>query len=118
MTLGQKQEAFSRSFAKLLMYADMLGVGVRIGEVLRTKEQAEIYAKQGKGIINSNHRNKLAVDIILTKDGQVLWDGDEYKKLARKWKSYSKPGLDHCWGGDFSKYRDVYHFSIKHGGVV
>lgn len=113
-SLGQKQERFAAHFGLLLVFAHNNGIGVRIGEVLRTKEMAELYAKQGKGIKNSNHLNKLAVDVFLTVDGELQWDGEAYERLARKWKSF---GPDYCWGGGFAR-RDVYHYSIKHRGVV
>ena len=118
MTLGQKQEAFAISLASLITFATHAGYGVRLRELERTKEQAELYAKEGKGILNSNHRNCLAIDLYLTAAGELLWDGPAYEALATHWKSLSRPDLDHCWGGDFRKYRDVYHFSIKHNGVV
>lgn len=117
MKLGEKQEVFALSFAELILRATEMKLGVRIGEVWRPPEMAEIYAEQGKGIINSNHRNKLAADIVLARDGTVLWDGDEYRQLAAFWRSLSSTGFEHCWGGDF-KRRDVYHYSIKHRGVV
>lgn len=117
MTLGEKQEIFAQSLATLLREADRHGYGVRIGEVWRPPEMARIYAEQGKGIITSNHRNKLAVDIVLSVDGEIAWDGEPYRVLAGIWRGLSAPGLDHCWGGDFAR-RDVYHYSIRHRGVV
>lgn len=117
MNLGNKQEAFSRSLAKLLYKADSLGYGVRLRELQRTKEQAEIYAAQGKGILNSNHINCLAIDLYITVDGELQWDGTPYERLANFWQGLSDRELEHCWGGDF-KRRDVYHYSIKHNGVV
>ena len=119
MTLGEKQEIFTRCLAELILYMDMEGYGCRLKEVLRTKEQAEIYAAQGKGIINSNHRNGLAADIYFTREGELLWDGGPYELAAEWWKdtpSLLHAELEFCWGGDF-KRRDVYHYSIKHNGV-
>jgi hypothetical protein len=118
MNLGEKQEIFARCLAELILYMEYEGYGCRLKEVLRTKEQAEIYAAQGKGIINSNHRNGVAADIIFTQNGEILWDGDAYKLAAEWWKECEElyPELEFCWGGDF-KRRDVYHYSIKHNGV-
>jgi hypothetical protein len=117
MTLGEKQEEFAKSLEAMLYRAHRLGYGVRLKELQRTKEQAEIYAKAGTGIRNSNHINCLAIDLYLTLEGELLWDGPEYAVLAKVWKSQDIPGLEHCWGGDF-KNRDVYHYSIRHRGVV
>ena len=117
MTLGEKQEAFTWGMAQLITYMVKKGYGCRLKEVLRTKEQAEIYAKQGKGILNSNHRNGVAGDIYFTKNGELLWDGEAYQIAADYWASMSDDDAEFCWGGDF-KRRDVYHYSIKHNGVV
>ena len=117
MQLGAKQECFSRSLAKLLMKAESLGYGVRLRELMRSKEQAELYALQGKGVKNSVHRHSLAIDLYLTVDGELKWDGDCYGILATYWESLSEPELEHCWGGKFRR-RDVYHYSIKHNGVM
>lgn len=114
MTLGQKQELFARLYGQLLCWIDEQGWAARLGEVLRTKEQAEIYAAQGKGIKNSVHRLKLAGDLFLSVDGKVVWDGPEYKACGEYWKSLHES----CrWGGDFRPRRDVYHFSLIHNGV-
>ena len=118
--LGQKQERFSICLAMLILKAGKFGYGVRVGEVWRHEILARHYASIGKGIINSNHCNKCAVDIILTIDGVVQWgkkgtpSAEPYRKLGEWWKSL---GPDHYWGGDFRR-RDVYHYSIKHAGVI
>jgi len=115
-TLGQKQERFAHSLGLLLAYASKLGYGIRLRELSRTREQAERNAKAGVGIANSIHCDHLAIDLYITVDGNLLWAGDPYEELGRFWKGLSKPGYEHCWGGDFTRYNDCYHFSIAHGG--
>jgi len=117
MTLGEKQELFTEMLARLICHMIDCGYEARLKEVLRTREQAEIYAKQGKGILNSNHRNGLAADIYFTKDGELLWDGEPYKIAANWWESLTDNENEFCWGGRFRR-RDVYHFSVKHNGVI
>jgi len=123
MRLGDKQELFSEMLAHLVLHMIGLGYKCRIKEVLRTKEQAEFYAKNGKGILNSNHRNGVAADLMFSKDGVLLWDGPAYRIAAEYWGSLqpsikeARSGLEFCAGYNF-KRRDVYHFSIKHGGVM
>ena len=118
MKLGQKQEYFARSLSRLLDHAiNDLGYGVRLRELMRSKEQAEIYAQQGKGVKNSVHQHSLAIDLYLTKNGEHQWDGTPDRHLGVFWARLSSPELEHCWGGDF-KRRDVYHYSIKHNGVM
>lgn len=115
MTLGQKQEKFSRFLGQLLAfaYAHPSKIGVRMGECYRPPEMAEIYAAKGMGIKNSLHTQKLAVDVFLSMGGQFLTGGEPYKILADYWKSLDP---DCCWGGDFTR-RDVYHYSLRHNGV-
>ncbi len=120
LTLGYKQEVFTYCLGSLIEWMhDQHSYDSRLKEVLRTKEQAEYYHSQGKGILNSNHRNGLAADIYWTKYGELLWDGNAYQLAANHWKTFSEAyeGLEFCWGGDF-KRRDVYHYSIRHRGVM
>jgi len=65
MSLQKKQAIFAKNVASLIDYIFANQCSVSIGEVFRTNEQAEIYAKQGKGIINSLHCKKLAIDLNL-----------------------------------------------------
>lgn len=113
MTLGQKQELFSRLLAEFVCWVYSRGYAIRWGEVYRPPETAELYAKQGKGIRNSNHCKKLAADLFLVENGKVTWEFADYYVLGEKWKSMHEL----CrWGGDF-KGRDAVHFSIYHAGV-
>jgi hypothetical protein len=114
MRLGEKQELFACLVPMLLNYAHFLGYEVRIGEVYRSPEEARRLAKLGKGIVKSNHCKKIAIDLILTKDGNVCWDQADYEDLGSYWKSRHEL----CrWGGDF-KRRDAFHFSLEHNGVM
>lgn len=130
MKLGQKQELFSRLLGNLLNEAHELGYDVRMGEVLRFEQQARWNSehcrkcKQTKahtnhrgrhdfraiGILDSLHRYKLAVDLILCSDGRPLWDTDSYLALGEWWEGLHELT---AWGGRFN---DAGHFSIRHGG--
>ena len=113
MTLNEKQAEFALHIAKLIVWAHGHGVPVMGAEWMRTKEQAEIYAAQGKGIKKSNHRLKLALDLFVVVNGKVSWDMALYQKLGDKWKTMHPLAR---WGGDF-KGRDGVHFSFEHNGV-
>jgi len=114
MTLGQKQEAFAEALGKLLAWVQLQpGYAVRIGEVFRPKTTARYYASIGKGIINSAHCNKLAVDLFLSVDGRVTWEREHYVYFGEYWKELHPLAR---WGGDF-KNRDAVHFSFEHRGV-
>lgn len=115
MTLNEKQAQFTLHIARLISWAFDHGIPVIGAELYRTKEQAEIYAAQGKGIKNSVHRLKLALDLFAVdpETGGVTWDHEPYRKLGEQWKSMHPLAR---WGGDFAG-RDAVHFSFEHKGV-
>jgi hypothetical protein len=111
MRLGQKQELFAHLYAMLILHAVALGFKVRLGEVMRTKEQAALYAEQGKGIKNSNHIKLLAGDLNLMKNGVYQTKTSQYRELGEWWEKQHPL----CrWGGRFN---DGCHFSLEHNGV-
>jgi hypothetical protein len=112
-TVNQKQFLFAALLPKLINKALDMSCTVSLRELWRTKEQAEIYAAQGKGIKNSLHCKGLAIDLILFKHGTPLWSNEDYRELGEFWESLHPLC---CWGGHFRR-RDAFHFSITHGGV-
>ena len=119
MKLGKKQELFSRLLVQLLSYIHEQGYDVRMGEVWRSKAAAEEYARLGIGIINSAHRNKLAVDINLFLDGKYLTSTEDHRIFGEYWE-----GLHPLcrWGGRWKVGkkkggRDGNHYSLEHRGV-
>lgn len=114
-TLIDKQFQFTLLLIDLLKKAHELGYAVTLGEAYRTPEQAKLYAAQGKGIANSLHIQRLAIDLNLFKDNNFLIHTDDYKPLGEYWEGLSGNGLQCCWGGRFSR-ADGNHFSIAHGG--
>jgi D-alanyl-D-alanine carboxypeptidase len=116
LTLHQKQVLYTMLFGTFLqwIYSDVSRKwGVTWGEAYRTPEQAALNAQSGKGIANSLHTKRLAVDINFFIDGIYQTDSAAYQVLGTYWKSLNPL----CrWGGDFSK-PDGNHFSIEHEGV-
>jgi len=112
-TLNAKQAAFTAAVGQLLTAATARGIQVILAEAYRTPAQAALYAKQGKGIKNSNHTKKLAVDLFVMTGGSVSWDNEHYEVLAKIWKNIHPLAR---WGGDFAG-RDSVHFSFEHNGV-
>jgi len=113
MTLGKKQELFSRGLCLLINYATFIGYEIRMGEVLRSKEEAT-----RKGFPNSNHTRKLAADINLFRDGKYLSDTLDHLRLGEFWESltgeYDGVEIVFAWGG---RFKDGNHYSIQHGKV-
>lgn len=113
MSLNEKQVEFTRTLGKFLVWCDRRGYEVIGAELFRTREQAELYAAQGKGIKNSVHTKKLAIDLFRYKDGKVTWAHEDYRPLGEKWETMHPLAR---WGGRFQR-RDAVHFSFEHNGV-
>lgn len=115
MTLGEKQEEFTLTMARFLVWVyECTPYRVRSGEWFRSREEAERLARLGAGIRNSQHCRKLAADIFLSHGGLVTWDYDDYLVLGEKWKTMHPLAR---WGGDF-RNRDAVHFSFEHRGTM
>lgn len=112
MNLNEKQVLFTATMAYFQVWCVEQGHQIIEAESFRTPEQARIYAEQGKGILHSVHRLKLARDLFLYKDGTITWNTEHYEPMGEKWKTMHDLAR---WGGDF-KNRDAVHFSFWHQG--
>lgn len=110
MSLGAKQEKFSFMVIGLLQKAHDLGFTVRIGDCYR---DPRAFGQQGEKRLyseaNSAHKNKLAIDLNLFRDGIYLVRTDDHKELGEYWES-----MGGCWGGRFN---DGNHYSLEHNGI-
>lgn len=112
MTLRQQQSLFVRLVAKLITYATERGYELTFGEAWRTPEQAAFNAANGKGISNSLHIERLAIDLNLFKDGRFLSSTEDHKPLGEYWETLHPL----CrWGGRFTR-PDGNHYSLALGG--
>jgi peptidoglycan L-alanyl-D-glutamate endopeptidase CwlK len=104
MKLGEHQECFSRNLVQLLSKAFELGYEVRIGEVERTKEQQELYIKQGRSTtMNSMHLVKCAADLHFVKNKSLQYP----EELGTYWQSLDSANQ---WGGFWDSFKDYPHF--------
>lgn len=95
----QEQDAFAKDIAKLLTHIHSQGYSCTFGEAWRSHEQAEIYFHQGKGIVNSLHCERLAVDLNLySPKGEYLKERKDYEPFGIYWCSLNKKNR---WGGCF-----------------
>jgi hypothetical protein len=113
VTLREKQSAFVLRVVKLVNFADSMGYALTFGEAYRSPEEAARLAKAGKGIKNSLHTQRLAIDLNAFKAGALLTKSEDYRELGEFWESLSTPEITCAWGGRFN---DGNHFSIAHGG--
>lgn len=116
-SLGDKQRRFCRQLAEWLAWVHREGFAITFGEAYRTPEQAALNAKSGKGIGNSLHTQRLAVDLnLFRKDALGNWqwlnkgNEPEWLYVGQHWEGM---GSDHAWGGRFG---DANHISIAHEG--
>lgn len=118
MTLGQRQELFAKFVHQLLAAAWQMGYQVRLGEVQRPIEMQELYVKQGRSkTMNSQHIKKLAIDLVLLKDGKICTH-EQIIPLGKWWESLDPA----CrWGGSWrgliesgkSSFVDAPHFELQ-----
>lgn len=101
VTLQESQQKFAQDVVALLLYMLNQGYKFTFGETMRTKEQAELYAKQGKGIKNSLHCKRLAIDInLFDPQGEFLSKSEDHTLFGEYWESLSPVNR---WGGRFTR---------------
>ena len=94
------------------------GYDVIITEGVRSfQRQQELLASNDSWTLNSRHLTGHAVDIAITKHGDLTWDFDEYIKIAKVVKEQARDlGIPITWGGDWVfgdiKKKDGTHFQL------
>ena len=114
MTTGEKQRLFTFLIAGLIQKAYELGFEVSFGEVWRSPEECTrrnlIREAAGKPKVNSLHKDRLAADLNLFKDGEYLRSTEDHRELGEWWEDQHEL----CsWGGHFN---DGNHYSVTHAG--
>jgi hypothetical protein len=112
-SLRELQSIFAQLAANLIQQAEKFGYDVTLGEAWRSPETAKLYAEEGKGIANSLHIERLAIDLNLFKNGSYLTDTKDYELLGEWWEGQTTDDYTCAWGGRFN---DMDHFSIEYGG--
>lgn len=109
MKLGDKQRKFTRMVADLIVFAYSRGYELTFGDAFRDpRVHGGLGDKRSYSSANSLHKQRLAVDFNLFKDGEYLTRTEDYTELGEYWES-----IGGAWGGRFN---DGNHFSIEHGG--
>lgn len=113
MTLGQKQRLFTQLAAKLIQHAYAQGYELTLGDAYRDpRVHGDMGAKKSYSSANSSHKERLAIDLNLFKNGAYLTTSEAHKPLGDYWKTLHP---DCRWGGDF-KSPDGNHYSFTHQG--
>lgn len=109
MTLGQKQRKFTRMIADLIVFAYEQGYELTLGDAFRDpRVHGPVGQKKSYSSANSLHKERLAIDFNLFKDGKFLTQSEDHRPLGEYWES-----LGGSWGGRFN---DGNHYSLEHGG--
>lgn len=112
MTERELQVLFCRLAANLIMRASEMGYEPRFGEAWRSPQEAARDAAAGAGIAASLHCERLALDLLLDRDGHYLTDSKDYQPLGEWWEKQHPL----CrWGGRFHR-PDGNHFSLAYQG--
>lgn len=111
MKLSDHQQTFTANIAKLINHALVLGIDLTFGEAFRTREQQEIYFKNGKSkTMNSNHLRRLAVDFNFFIEGKLTYKHPRITELGKYWESLHPMNR---WGGNFKNFYDAPHFEMN-----
>ena len=109
MTLGQAQRKFTKMTALLILFAYERGYELSFGDAYRDPRlHGNVGVKIGYSSANSLHKDRLAVDFNLFKDGKYLTSTEDHKELGLFWES-----IGGTWGGRFN---DGNHYSLAYGG--
>ena len=108
MSLRKEQSAFVNDIAKLIQYADTIGIELTFGEAYRTEYQQKEYLRTGKTkTMRSNHLRRLAIDFNFFIDGELTYDKVKLQRLGDYWESLNNKNR---WGGNWKTFEDTPHF--------
>lgn len=114
MTLGDTQRTFTICIARLIVWVyEQPGWELTLGDAYRSPEEAERLAVEGKGIKDSLHTSRLAIDLNLFVNGEYQVLSSAYLPLGEHWKTLHPLAR---WGGDFHTRPDGNHFSFTWAG--
>jgi hypothetical protein len=121
VTLRAKQSRFVWLVGQLILHAYAQGYELTYGDAYRSPEEAARLAAARKGIKNSLHTQRLAIDLNLFQHGVYLSSTESHRPLGEFWESLSTPEIECCWGGRFKDSQgrprpDGNHYSIRHQG--
>jgi hypothetical protein len=112
MTLLEQQQLFMRLLPSLISYAISMGYQLTQGDGYRDPRVfGKLGQSKGYGHPKSAHKQRLAIDINLFKDGKWLQETEDFKLLAEYWVKLHPL----CRAGYY--FGDGNHFSMERDGV-
>lgn len=113
-SLSQQQRRFAQLVATLIREIRVRGYECTFGDAYRDPRVfGAVGEERGYGHPRSAHKQRLAIDLNLFKDGKFLTDSESHRPFGEWWK---KQAHDARWGGDFSS-RDGNHYSLERDGI-
>jgi len=110
MSLGTYQRRHPPMIAKLIVWAYDHGYELTWEDAFRDpRVHGGLGEKVAYGHKNSAHKNRLAIDFNLFKDGEYLTSTEDHRPLGEFWES-----IGGTWGGHFA---DGNHYSMEYNGV-
>lgn len=110
-TIGQKQRRLVRMLGELIAWAYANGYELTLGDAYRDPRvhgPVGIRAGNSYSAPSSLHKQRLAIDLNLFRDGKYLNRTEDHRPLGEFWES-----IGGTWGGRFN---DGNHYSIEHEG--
>jgi hypothetical protein len=110
--MRKTQSEFARLVARLIDQAHALGFEITLGDAYRDpRVHGALGVKLGYGHARSAHKQRLAIDLNLFKEGKFLDSSDAHKPLGEWWEKQHPLAR---WGGRFA---DGNHYSFECDGV-
>lgn len=96
--LRTKQSIFAQRVALLIQIANAMGYEVTLGDAYRDPRVfGAVGESKGYGNAKSKHKQRLAIDLNLFKDGVYLKTTEDHRPLGEWWES-----IGGVWGGRFN----------------
>jgi len=109
MSVREKQSQFVQMIGDLIDYAYREGYELTFGDAYRDpRVHGHIGFKLGYGRRDSLHKERLAIDFNLFRDGKYLTSTEDHRPLGEFWEK-----MGGSWGGH---YNDGNHYSLEHEG--
>ena len=121
MRLGATQREFTLDIAHLIFYIYEQGYECTFGDAYRSPKAFGGMGEEGPyGRDESAHKQRLAVDLNLFKDGVYLSTTEAHRPFGEYWKELHE---DNRWGGDFDfdgdgAGDDGGHYSRRYHGIA
>ena len=105
-TLRQKQSRFARMVARLIDQAFAMGYEVTLGDAYRDpRVHGALGEKRSYSSSMSLHKQRLAIDLNLFRDGRYLSSTESHRPLGEWWEAQGG-----SWGG---RFEDGNHYELR-----